>query len=178
MEVVLADVAGFPRYPYRKVVLVGEKAEVEELACEGEGTENIVVHRDLEDRLREKYPIRLAIFGYGDEGYRRRLQEIADRLGLQQNFLLGPRLPQELVFEYLSLSELGLVTYERNPLTELTVPNKVFEYAAARKPLVIADLRTLRRLFNGAALFYRPGDAEDLANKMQRLLDDAAGSPR
>ena len=82
-------------------------------------------------------------------------------------------MPQELVFEYLSLSELGLVTYERNPLTELTVPNKVFEYAAARKPLVIADLRTLRRLFDGAALFYRPGDAEDLANKMQRLLDDA-----
>ncbi len=124
-------------------------------------------------RLREQYPIRLAIFGYGDEGYRRRLQEIADGLGLRENFLLGPRLPQELVFEYLSLSELGLITYEENPLTELTIPNKVFEYAAARKPLVIADLRTLRRLFNGAALFYQPGDAEDLAKQMQRLLDDA-----
>src|SRR5205823_4523452 len=81
-------------------------------------------------------------------------------------------LPQELVFEYLSVSELGLVTYERNPLTELTIPNKVFEYIAAQKPLVIADLRTLRQLFDGAALFYRPGDAKDLAGKMQRLLDD------
>lgn len=56
MEVVLADAAGFPSYPYRKVVLVGDRAEVAEFACEGDNTENFVYHEDLVTRLRERYP--------------------------------------------------------------------------------------------------------------------------
>jgi len=30
----------------------------------------------------------------------------------------------------------------------------------------------LRALFDGAALFYEPGNASDLANQMRRVLDD------
>jgi hypothetical protein len=56
MEIVLGDVAGFPLYPYRKVVLVDVRAEVAELACEGESTENFVLHEDLVASLRQKYP--------------------------------------------------------------------------------------------------------------------------
>jgi len=123
-------------------------------------------------RLRARYPIKLLVFGYGDDSYRHQLNELADREGLNTAFVLGPRLPQEQVFAHLSLSEIGPITYERNALTELTVPNKVFEYAAARKPLVIADLKTLRNLFDGAALFYRPGDVEDLVRQAESLLND------
>ncbi len=123
-------------------------------------------------RLRVRYPIKLLIFGYGDDSYRHQLLELADREGLKTAFVLGPRLPQEQVFAHLSLSEIGPITYERNALTELTVPNKVFEYAAAKKPLLIADLKTLRNLFEGAALFYRPGDVEDLVRQAESLLND------
>ena len=72
---------------------------------------------------------------------------------------------------HLALTELGVVTYERNPLTELAVPNKVFEYSAAGKPLVLARLPTLESLLGDAALYYEPGDADDLREKMRYLLE-------
>jgi hypothetical protein len=56
MEVTLSDVSGFPRYPFHKVVLADDRAEVAELPAEGPGTENFFTHHDLEVRLREKYP--------------------------------------------------------------------------------------------------------------------------
>ena len=123
-------------------------------------------------RLRSTHHLRLAIFGYGDPAYREILEAIARREGMGGEFILGPRLPPEEVFSYISLSEVGPVTYERNPLTELAVPNKVFEYAAAGKPLVIANLEALRSLFGDSALYYEPGNAADLARQIRRLLDE------
>lgn len=43
-------------YPYRKVVFIGEYAEVAELPCEGESSENIVYHADLIERLVDTHP--------------------------------------------------------------------------------------------------------------------------
>jgi hypothetical protein len=56
MEVMLSQDSGFPRYPFHKVALVGDRAEVAELPSDSPGTENFVGHRDLEARLWEKYP--------------------------------------------------------------------------------------------------------------------------
>ena len=123
-------------------------------------------------RLRATLPLDLVIFGYGDPAYRHVLEDVAREEGLESGFQLGPRLPQEEVFSYVSVSDIGPITYEKNPLTELAVPNKVFEYAAAMKPLVIANLKALRRLFEGAALFYEPGDADDLARQIRRVLEE------
>jgi len=135
--------------------------------------------RDLEllvratARLRDSHQARLAVYGYGDASYKERLRQVAREERLGNAFFLGPALEQEDVLAYVGLSEVGPITYERNELTELAIPNKVFEYAAARKPLVIADLKCLRALFGDAALYYRPGRPEDLANQIARLLDDA-----
>ena len=123
-------------------------------------------------RLRYTLPLDLVIFGYGDPAYRRVLEDVARKEGLASGFHLGPRLPPEDVFSYVSLSDIGPITYERNPLTELAVPNKVFEYAAANKPLIIANLKALRGLFEGAALFYEPGDADYLARQIRRVLEE------
>ena len=134
--------------------------------------------RDLEllvratARLRDSHQARLAVYGYGDAAYKERLRQVAREEQLGNAFFLGPALKQEDVLAYVGLSEVGPITYERNELTELAIPNKVFEYAAARKPLVIADLKCLRALFGDAALYYRPGQSQDLANQIAKLFDD------
>lgn len=56
MKVIVSEAGGFPSYPYRKVVVLGDRAEVAEFACEGEGSENIVYHEDLVIQLRERCP--------------------------------------------------------------------------------------------------------------------------
>jgi hypothetical protein len=58
MEVVLStsgEFSGLPAPPYWKVAFAGDHAEVAEIACD-DRTEMLVLHADLEARLRENYP--------------------------------------------------------------------------------------------------------------------------
>ena len=56
MEVVLTDDSGIPAYPFWKVAIAGDRAEVAEIPCDDGATENIVRHGELESRLRDKHP--------------------------------------------------------------------------------------------------------------------------
>ena len=144
----------------------------------------VVVHaggvnpeRDLEvliraaGQLSAQYPMSLLLYGKGDPGYIDRLQTVAAEYS-RLDFRFGGWVPQSLAFQLVLLSEVGVVTYERNPLTELAAPHKILEYAAAGKPLVFADLNGLREVWDSAALFYRPGDAVDLASRIEQLFGD------
>ncbi len=82
-------------------------------------------------RLLQAYPLRLFIFGYGDDSYRNLLRDVAQREGLGDNLVLGGWVPHAQVISYLALSDIGPITYVSNPLTQIAVPNKVFEYVAA-----------------------------------------------
>lgn len=58
MDITLADKGGgIPPYPYRKVVIVADRAEVAEVPCDGDSTENIVYHADLHALLAAKDPM-------------------------------------------------------------------------------------------------------------------------
>jgi glycosyltransferase involved in cell wall biosynthesis len=48
----------------------------------------------------------------------------------------------------------------------------VLEAAQAGCPLVLSDIPTFRELWNGAAVFVSPDDADEMAAAIQRLLDD------
>jgi hypothetical protein len=56
VEVAVSDDGGFPSYPYRKVVIVGGRAEVAETAYEGKPREQVVRHAELESLLRSRHP--------------------------------------------------------------------------------------------------------------------------
>jgi glycosyltransferase involved in cell wall biosynthesis len=52
-----------------------------------------------------------------------------------------------------------------------TSPLKIFEYMAARKPIVMADLPPLRDILSEATAFLcEPGDPESLADAIERAL--------
>lgn len=120
--------------------------------------------------LRDQVPIQLVIVGYGDLDYVESLKTLANELDVGVRFL--PRIPQAAVMSYLSVSNIGVVSYEDNPLTRVAVPTKAFEYAAAGKPMVIPRLQALRALFVDAAEFYDPGDPQSLAAAIHHLLED------
>jgi len=122
--------------------------------------------------LRDRWSIQLVIAGYGDPEYVRALRETAAKLPLSHAVLFLPRIQQEQVLTYLALSSLGVISYQENPLTEVAIPTKVFEYAAAKKPMAIVRLRALVDLFGHAGEFFRAGDERDLASAIERILAD------
>ena len=132
--------------------------------------------RDLETLLRaaqilaQKRLVSLLLFGKGDSRYRQHLKEFASREAFNVDFRLSEWVPPKKAFAYVSASAIGLGTYERNPLTEIAAPHKVFEYVAARRPLVLANLSGLRTMWESAALFYEPGDEQDLAAKIDMIV--------
>jgi glycosyltransferase involved in cell wall biosynthesis len=133
--------------------------------------------RDLETLIRaiaalpSELRVKLIMIGHGDSKYRDHLLTVAADLGLDEVKILK-RVPHTEAFSYMSLSEVGPVTYEANPLTQLAMSSKALEYVAAGKPLVISDLEASRRTFGDAALYYHAGDPNDLARQLSRLLDE------
>lgn len=124
--------------------------------------------------LQPALPTSLTIYGKADPEYRAYLEGLVDGLGLRASVRFGGMLPADCVLAHLAQADVGVVTYARNPLTEVALPNKVFEYVLLEKPLVLPNLRAMHRAFEGAAWFYEPGDARDLA---ARILEARARGP-
>src|SRR5207249_3467056 len=95
--------------------------------------------------LRGRTEIQVVIAGHGDPEYVESLKALASALPISDRVIFLPRIPQEQVLSYLALASLGVICYQENPLTEIAIPTKAFEYAAAGKPLAIARLRALAR---------------------------------
>jgi len=126
--------------------------------------------------LRPSMPTVLVLYGRGEATYLSYLQGLVDGLGLGGSVRFGGVLPSDRVLAHLSHSEVGVVTYARNPITEVALPNKIFEYVVLDKPLVLPDLRAMRRAFADAAWFYEPGNAKDLAAKIRLAASGGAES--
>jgi glycosyltransferase involved in cell wall biosynthesis len=111
------------------------------------------------------------IFGhmYGHKGvsYKDELKSLARKLGIEDSVYIGGKLDPEEVSSYLELSDFGVVSYLLNPLTDVAVPNKVFEYIALNKPVIVCRLKALHSLFGDEALlYYQAENHHDLAQKM------------
>jgi glycosyltransferase involved in cell wall biosynthesis len=82
----------------------------------------------------------------------------------------GVQVGKELA-AYLSTADVGVAPDPRNPMNDKSTMNKVLEYMAYKRPLVLFDLTEGRRAACDAALYAQPNDPEDLANKILELLD-------
>ncbi len=116
----------------------------------------------------------LQLIGPAKSRYRKALNKLATRLGLDEETVrfLDP-VPPELVNDYLQKATVCIapLTYNDRNVTQGCCPIKVLEYAAAGRPIVAADLPVVRELLNDdEALFFCPGDADDLAHKILGLL--------
>jgi glycosyltransferase involved in cell wall biosynthesis len=64
----------------------------------------------------------------------------------RQHFIYAGEIPYEKIADYFAASDVGVYPVEEEPYYEDASPIKVFEYAAAGKPVVAPRLRELRRL--------------------------------
>ena len=129
---------------------------------------------DAAERLRDRPDVVIASVGDGAE--RGRLQADAVRRGLRNLVFCGPQ-PKEAMPDFVSAADVGLAVLQDNPTYRTVYPNKIFDYMAAERPVVLAVDGVARQLVCAeaqAGVFVPPGDGTELARAIRELADDPA----
>ncbi len=115
--------------------------------------------------------IKFVLLGDGKE--KPRLQQEANRRGLD-NVLFLPPIPKVLMPEALAAADACLAILKPIELYKTTYPNKVFDYMAAGKPVVLAIDGVIRQVVEEAqaGVFVPPGDPEALAAAITQLASN------
>lgn len=123
--------------------------------------------------------LRLRLIGPGSQAYRESLCRCATEAGVAERVELRDPVPPAELLSALAGATVGLMLIERTGRSyELTLPNKLFEYAAAGVPILASDMPVLA----GVVASERIGevvavqDVAAVAAGMQRLADQSANA--
>lgn len=118
--------------------------------------------------LKKDYPdILLTINGEGEE--EQRLRQLVSKLNLERNVVFKGRIGKfEDVLRLRKRHQVFCLPSEVEGFGMVVV-----EAMALGVPVVCADIPVLREITGKSALLFKPGDAEDLADKLGMLLSDA-----
>jgi glycosyltransferase involved in cell wall biosynthesis len=125
---------------------------------------------DAARRLRDREDILFVLIGDGKE--KPSLQARARQEGLSQVRFLPP-VPKREMAEVLAAADACIAILKPLDAYKTTYPNKVFDYMAAARPVILAIDGAIRDVVEtaGAGLFVPPGDAEAMAGAVQWLAD-------
>jgi glycosyltransferase involved in cell wall biosynthesis len=100
----------------------------------------------------------------------------AARLGVADRLHVLPYVPHWQVVPFLAGADVGLVPIAHWPNHELALITKFFEYAHARLPVVVSDVRTMAATVRetGQGEVFRAGDVDDLVRAVRAVLADPA----
>ena len=123
--------------------------------------------------LRNEPHIKIVMVGDGKE--KKNLQARAADLKLD-NLLLLPAVPKTAMAETLAAADACIAILKPLELYKTTYPNKVFDYMAAGRPILLVIDGVIREVVEraGAGVFVRPGDPAELAQAIMTLSKDPA----
>lgn len=118
--------------------------------------------------------VNLTIVGGGSEKETREIDKLVDKFKLRDRVRLTGFLPYQEALRFMTGARVLVLPLENETISRyFTSPLKLFEYMACHVPIVASDFPTIREILRDeSALFVRPGDAEDLAAAIKKLLKD------
>lgn len=126
---------------------------------------------DAAEVLRDEPVIRIVLVGSGKE--KPRLREEADQRGLD-NMLFLPPVPKVDMPGTLAGADACLAILKPIEMYKTTYPNKVFDYMAASRPVILAIDGVIRTVVEGAqaGVFVQPGDPQVLAETIRQMANN------
>jgi glycosyltransferase involved in cell wall biosynthesis len=137
-----------------------------------DGLEGLLDSIVLIGKIRSCDDTLFVLIGAGTE--QPRLKLLASQKGLDPVIRFPGRVSDEAVSAYLSTASVGVAPDPATPMNDKSTMNKILEYMAHGLPVVLYDLTEGRCSAADAALYARPGDAEDFARQILKLLDQEA----
>ncbi len=101
----------------------------------------------------------------------RGLKALASRKRLDSEIEFTGRIPDSELAAYLSTADICVAPDPRNEMNDKSTMNKILQYMAYGKPVVLFDLTEGRRSAADAALYARPNDPVDFAAQILELFD-------
>jgi glycosyltransferase involved in cell wall biosynthesis len=113
-------------------------------------------------QLRDREEIQFVLVGDGKE--KNNLQTQAASLNLENVHFLPP-VPKDQMGEILAAADAGIALLKPLDLYKTTYPNKVFDYMAAARPVILAIDGVIRQVVEeaGAGIAVAPGDPAAIA---------------
>lgn len=100
-----------------------------------------------------------------------RLKQLAHDKGLDPVVKFTGRLPFGDVARYLSTADVGAAPDPLNDMNDRSTMGKILEYMCYEIPVVLFELTEGRRSADNSALYAKPNDPVDFAEKINKLLD-------
>jgi glycosyltransferase involved in cell wall biosynthesis len=121
--------------------------------------------------LRDEHEIHFLLAGGGKE--RANLEVQVSQRGLCNVTFTGP-LPKSRMPEVLAAADVCVATLKNIPMFTTTYPNKVFDYMAAGRPIVLGIDGVIRSVVEeaGGGIFSPPGNPETLAAAIRQMYSD------
>ncbi|MEU0080458.1 glycosyltransferase family 4 protein [Micromonospora tulbaghiae] len=106
--------------------------------------------------------------------YVRQVVVRAARHGVGDRVHVLPYVPHRQLVAFLAAADIGLIPLHHWPNHEIALITKFFEYAHARLPIVVSDVRTMAETVRatGQGEVFRARDAADLARVVRAVLAD------
>lgn len=118
--------------------------------------------------------LRLRLMGRAGDEYRQKLLQLAADTGVSERIEYRPPVPASAVIDTIAGADLGLVLIQPICLSyELSLPNKLFEYAAAGLPVLASDLPVIGTIVRQAGIgeVVPPDDIPAIAHALRTLTD-------
>jgi len=122
--------------------------------------------------LRDELPnLHLEVLGLGE--YQSRLIDLVRALNCEDLVAFPGFVPHDDLIRRLKAADAGVIAMRSSPYSELIDTNKMYEYMALHKPIIISRLQPVARKFDESCVkLFTPGDDEDLARCIRDLFHD------
>lgn len=103
----------------------------------------------------------------GDGPGRAAYEHLAKRLNIVNHVKFLKYIDFPNIFHYIAISDLCIVPHLRSGHTDTTMPNKIFDYMAMGKPVLVSDAAPLKRLVHeeNCGEFFISANPKDFAQK-------------
>ena len=128
---------------------------------------------DAIDRLRSSHPeVLLILMGRGDaeDEVRRRIRE----RGMERHIMLTGYVSEEEIDFYFSLADAFISPMHDTPQDWARCPSKLYMYLPYDHPIVTCRVGEPLATLGDKGVYYQPGDADDMAHQIGKLIDSGA----
>jgi len=130
--------------------------------------------KSMPNILKEIPNAKLLLVGKGPTEYKKELDRLCKDLEIENNIIFTGWTDFSSVPSYIFLSDICLVPHHASGHTNTTIPHKLFQYMAMKKPIIVTDCKPLKRIVKEAkcGIVVPSGDYCGMAKAVIKLYKD------